>query len=163
MSCKELNAKDLSVLLEALRGFCSRNPYDPTLVMTLLDRAIHLLQEEEKVDPKIVLSLARAAYACRVDSDEVFNALTQMMLDYLQPDAVRSDPAFCSNALYDLARCHQNANFDLILNRVISVGGFETCDGPQSVVQVVSSLVLLEYYDSPLLLSLLDKLCEMDE
>ena len=72
MNYKEINTKDLSVLLEAFREYCSKNPYDPTLVMTLFDRAISKLKEE-KVNERVLLSLIRTAYRCRVDCDETYN------------------------------------------------------------------------------------------
>ena len=84
------------------------------------------------------------------------------MLEYMQPDAVIKDPLLSANVLYDLARSQQKANFDLILNRISDAGGFEAITKSREIVKVVYSLVLLEYYDSPLLVELLERLYNMD-
>ena len=68
-----------------------------------------------------------------MDQDEVFDRITHLVLEQLTPELIEKEEGFYSFTLSDLARSHQKANFDLVLNKIESLGGFNSISSPKNM------------------------------
>ena len=94
----------------------------------------------------------------RIDNDELFDKLTQMAISELNES---SNHVSISFILSDLARSDQVANYDRYLDKVQEIATIEEFS-VEDKIEITSSLVLLERYDSPILLDLLKRIRDTD-
>ena len=101
----ELTARDLSIVLETFRYSCDSWNYDADVVLTYYDKVFAIFEKDKtEINLRILSSLVKTAMRCRMDQDEVFAKLTQLIMERLTPDVVLKEQSFCSFVLSDLAK-----------------------------------------------------------